>query len=242
MLDVARQLQQGRLTHRAGHQTPRGQVECRRPRRYRRVCRLGGAVAALGRDEQVTGTAEPIPLPQRRTVGQGLLQMLVGLDAFSQDRGAAAFVVGNHRGDGAGLQSIGLILHQLHVQLEDVGGDQVQQSQRIAVHPDVVERDRVAGGTQGGNLAQQCARIGQQLTFGQLEDQMACLGRGGHLRCSARVQSCGGRLDVDQQQHARGRAALHRRLRRLTYAVVVQRVERSVGPCPGEHVERTDIP
>ena len=169
-----------------------------------------------------------------------LLEVLLGLDALGDDQRPGAFVVREHAGQGGRPVALGAVLDHRHVELDDVGVEDVEHGKRIGMCANVVDGNRDAVGADGLDLLQQPLRVCEHLTLGEFEDHLEAFTRGAQRRLAGPGDVCHCRLGVDEQQAATRHRSLECAPDGSVDALLVENVgaPRSVGE--GEDVLRGD--
>ena len=72
--------------------------------------------------------------------------MLLDLDGLGDDQRPGAFVVREHAGQGGRPVALGAVLDHRHVELDDVGVEDVEHGKRIRMCANVVDGNRDAVG------------------------------------------------------------------------------------------------
>ena len=158
--------------------------------------------------------------------------MVLGLHALGDDQRAGAFVMGEHTGQGGGPVTLGTVLDHRHVELDDVGIEDVEHGERIRMCANVIDGDRDAVGADRRNLLQQWLRVCEQLSLGEFENHLESVAGGAQRGLTGPGHVGHRRLGVDQQQAA----ARHRRLECAADGGVDAPLVEQVGPprCVGE--------
>lgn len=106
-----------------------------------RICAVAGVQRWPRNRWQRHRSPEQPPLSQGRSQVEGAAVMIFGLDAFGEDCCAGGLGVGGDRRDDSPLVVCRRTGDQGTVELDDIGGDDRQQGQRIRVLADIVECD-----------------------------------------------------------------------------------------------------